>query len=140
LCDSVQPWEHGTVLRCSRHPDWYELNCVRVEQNPGMSAPELIAFADRALGGLSHRLICFEPVPAAMALRAQFHDAGWEVHPLVWMHYQGDGTPPGEPDRVLEVSSTQSLPCATPGTARTSRRLIPPSSMPPCEVNRWRGA
>src|SRR4051795_11749110 len=104
LCDSVQPWEHGTVLRCSRYPDWYELNCVRVEQTPGMSAPELMDFADRALGGLSHRLICFEPAPAPMALRAQFHDAGWEVHPLIWMRYQGDGMPPGEPDRVLEVS------------------------------------
>jgi GNAT superfamily N-acetyltransferase len=46
VCDVVEPWEHGTILRASRYPTYFDYNVVRVEEHPGMSAAALTAFAD----------------------------------------------------------------------------------------------
>ena len=70
ICDTREPWEHGTVLRASRHPSYYSFNMVRVEEEPEMDAAELAAFADRALAGLKHRRIDFEQIEPAQARRA----------------------------------------------------------------------
>lgn len=94
LCDRVQPWAHGNVLRCTRYPSWYDLNLVRVEDDPEMTPEALIEFADRALSGLGHRMVSFERADAAARVRADLQSAGWQVHPLVWMHHE-DSVPPG---------------------------------------------
>jgi GNAT superfamily N-acetyltransferase len=101
-CDRIEPWEHGTVLRASRYPQWYDLNVVRVEDDPGMSAAELIAFSDRALDGLDHRTISFEVAGAAEPRLADFAAAGWRVTRLIWMHHEGPRPHP-EGERVTEV-------------------------------------
>jgi ribosomal protein S18 acetylase RimI-like enzyme len=89
VCDVIEPWEHGMVLRASRYPTWYNLNLVRVEDEPGMSVAELISFSDRALAGLEHRMLSFERARAAEPLRGEFVSAGWTFTRLVWMHHEG---------------------------------------------------
>jgi GNAT superfamily N-acetyltransferase len=98
VCDRIEPWEHGTVLRASRYPRWFDLNLVRVEDDPGISAAELMAFADQALSGLEHRTISFEVAPAAEPLLADFNAAGWRVTRLIWMHHVGPRQGPGGPE------------------------------------------
>jgi ribosomal protein S18 acetylase RimI-like enzyme len=108
VCDVIEPWEHGTVLRASRYPSWYNLNLVRVEDEPGMSVSQLISFSDRALAGLEHRMISFERARAAEPLRADLEAAGWTFTRLVWMHHKGPRSVAGYADgpsgqRVCEV-------------------------------------
>lgn len=91
VCDTSEPWAHGTVLRASRHPTYYSFNLVRVEEEPAMDAAELAAFADRALDGLGHRRIDFEQIGPARALRAEFERMGWKSQALVWMHHTDPG-------------------------------------------------
>jgi len=101
VCDVVEPWAHGTVLRATDVPTYYEYNVVSVERDPQMSVDELVAFADEALAGLSHRSIDFEPLPAAEALRAGFEALGWRTSRLLWMHHEA--APPPGPDIAVET-------------------------------------
>ncbi len=89
LCDAVEPWEHGTIVRASAYPDYFQLNVVRVERDPGLGVPELAAVAERGLAGLRHRLIEFDDVEAAAGLRPGFEAAGWESRRLAWMRHAG---------------------------------------------------
>jgi len=102
FCDVREPWEHGTVVRATRYPDYYDLNAVRVEEDPGMSADELVAFADEALEGLAHRRIDFEDAGAAEPLRGRFEELGWMTERLVWMRHEA-APPPGPDIAVDEV-------------------------------------
>ena len=90
MCDVIEPWEHGVVLRATRFPDYYDFNVVRVDETPGgMSAEELAAFADEALAGHAHRRVDLEFEPAAAErLRAGFERLGWLSERLVWMRHE----------------------------------------------------
>jgi ribosomal protein S18 acetylase RimI-like enzyme len=102
FCDVQEPWAHGTLLRATRYPDYYDLNAVRVEDDPGMSADELVAVAEEALGDLSHRRVDFEHADAAEPLRPRFEELGWKTERLVWMRHET--APPQGPDlAVAEV-------------------------------------
>lgn len=102
MCDVLEPWEHGTIVRASAFPSYYDLNVVRVESDPRMTSAELIAFADEALAPLAHRRIDFEDSAAAEPLRPGFHARGWLSERLVWMLH--DATPrPGPHIPVEEV-------------------------------------
>jgi GNAT superfamily N-acetyltransferase len=98
ICDVVEPWEHGTVVRATRYPSYYDFNLVRVERDPGMSADELVAFADRALEGLDHRRIDFE---AGDAPRAELEARGWRCERLLWMRHEAE-LPAASDDLVVE--------------------------------------
>jgi GNAT superfamily N-acetyltransferase len=87
VCDVLEPWEHGTVVRATEFPSYYDFNAVRVESDPGMTVAELIAFADDALAPLAHRRIDFEDSAAAEPLRAGFEAQGWLSERLVW-HFE----------------------------------------------------
>lgn len=102
VCDVVEPWEHGTVMRATRYPSYYDYNVVWVEGDPGLSADELIATADAGLAGLEHRRIDFDLVEAADPVRADLEAAGWEATRLLWMLHQGP-LPPGPTLAVEEV-------------------------------------
>jgi GNAT superfamily N-acetyltransferase len=102
VCDVVQPWDHGTVVRATRFPSYFDFNVVRVEEDPRMSAQELAAFADQQLAGLGHRRIDVEPVEIGDSLRPDFEALGWMTHRLVWMRLQGP-TPSGVGRRPEEV-------------------------------------
>jgi GNAT superfamily N-acetyltransferase len=99
-CDVLEPWAHGTVVRATRYPHYYDFNVVRVEEDPRMSVEELVAFADEALAELSHRRLDFERVDAAEPLRAGFEAAGWMTHRLVWMYHATP--PPPQADVAVE--------------------------------------
>jgi GNAT superfamily N-acetyltransferase len=89
VCDRIEPWEHGTVVRASRYPDYWDLNLVRVEGTPQLSAAELATFADASLAGLEHRCVCFERIEPAEALRDEFAALGWRSLRLLWMRLDG---------------------------------------------------
>jgi hypothetical protein len=78
-----------TVYRTSRYPTHFDLNVVRVRDDPGMSVEALIGFADAALAGLEHRRIDFDSAQVAEPPRAEFHARGFKSTRLVWMHFEG---------------------------------------------------
>lgn len=88
VCDHRDAWEHGAVFRASRYPTYWTYNLVTVEGDPGMSATQLIAFADDALGDLNHRRIDFADAEPAAPLRGDFEAAGWRPMRLVWMRHE----------------------------------------------------
>src|SRR4028118_1390448 len=55
ICDIRIPWAHGTIVRASAHPEYYDFNLVRVEEATALEVDELLAVADEALEGLAHR-------------------------------------------------------------------------------------
>jgi GNAT superfamily N-acetyltransferase len=103
VCDVVEPWAHGTVVRATRYPSYFDFNLVRVEDDPAMSVDDLIAFADEALAGLGHRRMDFDLLEAARPLRAGFEAKGWKSVRLAWMRHEAP-PPPGPPIAVEEVA------------------------------------
>jgi GNAT superfamily N-acetyltransferase len=100
VCDALEPWAHGTVVRATRYPSYFDFNVVRVEEDPAMSVEALVAFADETLTGLTHRRVDFDLVDAAEPLRPGFEAEGWKALRLVWMRHEAR-LPPG-PDRAVE--------------------------------------
>ena len=100
VCDVLEPWEHGTVVRATSRPTYWNFNVVRVEEDPAMSARELAAFADQALAGLAHRRVDFDLVNAAERLRPDFEAQDWEATRVLWMRHEAS-MPPG-PDIAVE--------------------------------------
>jgi GNAT superfamily N-acetyltransferase len=101
-CDVLEPWAHGTVVRATRYASYHDFNLVRVEDDPGMTVEELIAFSDVALAGLAHRRVDFDLIHVAEAVRAGFAAKGWETMRLLWMHYE-TSPPPGSRSSVERV-------------------------------------
>lgn len=85
VCDVVEPWEHGTVVRATRYPTCWDYNLVRVEDDVALDADEVVRFADRALDGLAHRQVGFEVVSAGERVRAGLEALGWKATRLVVM-------------------------------------------------------
>ncbi len=96
----VEPWAHGAVLRATRYPGYFDLNLVRVEDDPAMSVEALIAFSDEALAGLAHRRLDFDLVGAAEPLRRGFEARGWRAERLVCMRH--GSRPPAAPEVAVE--------------------------------------
>lgn len=102
VCDVAMPWAHGTILRATGYPSYYDLNVVRVEEDPGMSVEALVAIADEALAELEHRKLDFDLIEPAERLRPSFEAEGWRATSLLWMRHQGP-LPPGPRSEVEEV-------------------------------------
>jgi GNAT superfamily N-acetyltransferase len=100
VCDVLEPWAHGTVVRATRYPGYFDLNLVRVEEDPAMSVEALVAFADEALVGLAHRRVDFDLVAAAEPLRTGFEARGWKAMRVLWMRHETP--PPPGPDVPVE--------------------------------------
>jgi GNAT superfamily N-acetyltransferase len=100
ICDVSEPWEHGTVVRATRYPQYWDYNVVRVEEDAALSVEELVAFADEALATVDHRRIDFERTESAEALRPRFEEIGWQTQRLVWMLHEA--APPPRPDIDVE--------------------------------------
>ena len=88
VCDVLEPWAHGTIVRATAYPSYYDFNLVRVEDDPGMSVGALVAFADEALSGLEHRRVDFDLAAAAEPLRPGFEARGWSALRLLWMRHE----------------------------------------------------
>jgi GNAT superfamily N-acetyltransferase len=89
------------VVRATRYPDYYDLNAVRVEEDPAMSTEELVAFADEALSGLAHRRVDFDLVDVAESLRGGLEAKGWEATRLLWLRHEAPLRP--GPDIAVEA-------------------------------------
>ncbi len=87
VCDVIEPWAHGTVVRATRYPTYWDYNVVRVEDAPPLGAGELAAFARDALAGLAHARLDFDVIAAADALRAGLTALGWRSTRLLWMRH-----------------------------------------------------
>jgi ribosomal protein S18 acetylase RimI-like enzyme len=103
VCDVIEPWAHGTVVRATRHPTYYDFNVLRVEEELDLDVPALAACADRALAGLSHRRVDFDLAGEAEARRADFEWAGWKTTRLVWMLHEEPLIDTGRRASVEEV-------------------------------------
>jgi GNAT superfamily N-acetyltransferase len=93
ICDVVEPWSHGTVLRATRWPSYYDFNLVRVEEFPAPEVEALIAVADEALGDLEHRRIDFDAAESAEPLRPELEARGWKTLRLVVMRHDAPAGP-----------------------------------------------
>ena len=102
VCDIVEPWEHGTVVRATRYPGYRDFNAVRVERDPALVATALAAVADEHLADAAHRRLDVEIIDVAQRLRPGFEAMGWMANRLVWMLHTAP-LPPGETARVEEV-------------------------------------
>jgi GNAT superfamily N-acetyltransferase len=100
VCDVLEPWAHGTVVRATRYPSYFDFNVVRVEEDSAMSVDALAAFADEALAGLAHRRVDFDLVAAAEPLRTGFEAKGWKAMRVLWMRHETP--PPPGPDVSVE--------------------------------------
>jgi GNAT superfamily N-acetyltransferase len=107
VCDSIQRWEHGTVARAGAYPRYFDFNVVRVEDDPGLAEPELHAFANRALAGLTHRRVDFDLIESADALRGEFEARGWTATRLLWLRHEH---PPPESEPELGEAIVESVP------------------------------
>jgi ribosomal protein S18 acetylase RimI-like enzyme len=92
-CDILDPWEHGTIVRATRFPNYFDYNLLRVERDPQIGFSELTAIADRALDGLAHRRIDFDLSHSADRLRPDFTAAGWDCTRLLWMEHRSPAPP-----------------------------------------------
>jgi GNAT superfamily N-acetyltransferase len=103
VCDVLEPWAHGTVVRATAFPSYFDFNLVRVEEDPAMPVEALSAIADRALDGLAHRRLDFDEAANGERLRAEFEARGWKTARLVWMRHESP-PPPGPAIAVEQVS------------------------------------
>ena len=107
-CDSVEPWQHGSVLRTPSVPDYWDGNAVRVEAE-GVSAEAMLAAADRYLADAAHRKLDVEDGTTGAAARPFFAALGWlnDRHAMM----ARSGAPPVPAHTVVEVpvSATRAL-------------------------------
>jgi ribosomal protein S18 acetylase RimI-like enzyme len=99
VCDVVEPWAHGTVVRAVAYPDYWDYNLVRVEQPLELSTEELRAFTDAVLEGLEHRRVDFDDASVAERYRPELESIGWYTTKLVWMRHGGE-VPAGAPPAI----------------------------------------
>jgi ribosomal protein S18 acetylase RimI-like enzyme len=88
VCDSVEEWEHGWIVRTQSYPRYFDLSLVHVASDPGFTADDVVEFADRALAGFEHRRVGFEPVEAGQRVRPGLEALGWKAMRLVWMLHE----------------------------------------------------
>jgi GNAT superfamily N-acetyltransferase len=97
ICDVVEATEHGTMVRCTRLPTFWNYNSLRVEgPDTGVSADALVHAADVLQGELAHRQVEIEDEGAGARLRPGFEVLGWAAERLSWLLLEGP--PPAGPD------------------------------------------
>lgn len=96
VCNRVEPWAHGTVVRADDVPSYYEYNLARVEgADPLLEAEALAAAAEPSLAGLGHRRIEVEDTEAGARVAPGFGATGWIVERLAFLHRELPAAPPG---------------------------------------------
>ena len=102
------PWAHGTAVRCSDHPGFWDYNSLRLEvPDPGCGASDLAAEAEGLQAGLRHRRIEVEDEATGARLRPGFEALGWKAARLVWMALSEP--PPGPDFEQVPVELTREL-------------------------------
>jgi GNAT superfamily N-acetyltransferase len=114
VCERVESWAHGTVVRAGDVPTYYEYNLARVEgPDPALDAEALAAAAEPWLAGLGHRRIEVEDTVAGERLAPGFAAMGWHVERLAFLHRELPGPPlsgrHGAELRIEDFDATRSL-------------------------------
>jgi GNAT superfamily N-acetyltransferase len=107
VCDVIERWEHGTLVRATRLPDFFSYNAVRVEGAAAVGANAVVHAADVLLGDLGHRQVEVEDEVAGARLRPGLEALGWSAERLVWMSLRG--APPGPDFDEAPFAATHSL-------------------------------
>jgi GNAT superfamily N-acetyltransferase len=82
----VERWAHGTLVRASAVPSFWDFNLVRVESaDPGLGARAIAAVADDWLRDLGHRRIEVEDEALGARLRPGLLEIGYSSERLLWM-------------------------------------------------------
>jgi GNAT superfamily N-acetyltransferase len=84
IVDEVRPMPHATALLTPSLPLVWQLNAVRVEHDDA-GAPELVAAADEALKGASHRKLVVHDQERGTRLAPALSRGGWNVYRLLVM-------------------------------------------------------
>jgi GNAT superfamily N-acetyltransferase len=86
VCDVIEATEHGTAVRATTLPTFWNYNSLRVEgTDTGVSADALVHAADVLQGDLAHRHVEVEDEGAGARLRPGFEALGWAAERLAWM-------------------------------------------------------
>ena len=97
VCDTVEPFSHGKVLRTPRYPDFWEYNCIRLDRP--MAAGEMAAAADRELAGCAHRFVEWM-IPMPDDVVGELRSRGWMANPLISMLHDGRAPVADDPELV----------------------------------------
>jgi ribosomal protein S18 acetylase RimI-like enzyme len=95
VCDSVEEWEHGWIVRSPSYPRYFDLSLVHIRDDVDWTAEDVVAFADRALAGFGHRRVGFESIEAGERVRPGLKALGWMSERLVWMRHEVPSAPGG---------------------------------------------
>jgi GNAT superfamily N-acetyltransferase len=114
VCDRLERWEHGTVVRATDLPTYYDYNLARVEgPDPRLGAGELAAAAEPALAGLGHRRVEVDDEAAGTRLRDGFARMGWTTERFAFLQRELPGPPVAVPSgtelRVEGFEASRSL-------------------------------
>jgi GNAT superfamily N-acetyltransferase len=129
VCDRSEPWEHGTVVRATDLPLYYDYNLVRLEgADPGLAAADLAEVADSALAGLAHRRVEVEDFATGERLSEEFVAMGWRAERLayLWRDLPGPELRPPEGARMRVKSFEASRPLRAAWKAEESTYADPP--------------
>jgi ribosomal protein S18 acetylase RimI-like enzyme len=99
----IEPLRYGQALLEESLPHVYWANLLWVTARDGVSAAELVADAERILGGLAHRQVVVEHESLWRTLEDDFAAAGWERDAIVYMtHERG-------PDRMPDLAAVRQV-------------------------------
>ncbi len=91
ICDRIETWEHGELLRATGHPSYWDYNAVYADTPlSGVDAETLAGVAERHHGDLAHRHVQVQDEEAGRRLRPAFEALGWKATPLVFMAHAGE--------------------------------------------------
>ena len=111
VCDRVEPWAHGTLVRADAVPSFWDFNLVRVQSaEPGLGARAIATVADDWLGDLGHRRIEVEDEALGTRLRPEFLEIGYTSERLLWMLRTGAAPQPVRGVRVQELALAATRP------------------------------
>jgi GNAT superfamily N-acetyltransferase len=99
----VEPLRYGQAVLDERLPHVYWANLLWVTAHDGVGVGELVADADRILGGFAHRQLVIEHEPLWRVLDDELVAGGWQRDAIVYMIH---GRPP---DRLPDLGAVREV-------------------------------
>lgn len=109
VCDVIEPWDEGLLLRATPYPTYFVFNAVLVDRPSVLGAEGLREVADRHLEGLGHRCLEFVQAEYGLPFRPAFERWGWKSALHVWMRFEGPRPPASDDTEVEEVDYAEVL-------------------------------
>ncbi len=99
----IETLRYGQAFLQERLPHVYWANMLWVSARDGVGAGELIADADRILGGFAHRQVVVEHESLWRTLEDDFAAAGWTRDAVVYMTHERPA------DRMVDVAAVRAV-------------------------------